>query len=605
MGRFPACTLSPGLARFAGVTGAIYPLNGNQPARRVRGRVYTIDPALRRTENALSEISVPSEPLRDGLTGRLFAVDATDCQSGIPLCRPHLGQDGAGDLLDPGDPQSHCRNTYLVAMHVYEAFRRALGRPVAWSFWTEDHTPPLRLVPFGVEKLNAWYDPGAGEVRFGFGTVEGRPDGPLYRYTALSSDVVAHEVTHALLDGVRPGYDLPVNPDVAAFHEAFADIVALLSRFERPGYIEYLLRVSGHNLGATDTLINLAPELGRAVQKSGLRTLDVEWTSRGISDPSADLTHYDTAPEEPHDRGGLLASAVFEAFLRSVARRAQPFINVAGSQNGTAHSFLRDRIGEIAARTASHYLTICIRAIDYCPPAAIIFPDFLRALVTSDRLLSREDGHGYREDLIDAFRRRGILPEGSTVASDMAMSWQRPEIRDYAIPGLGLSEMRFDVLPTLPLSPGEIRRQATALAQAIDADPDLYLALGLRDPGSAPAGEPLSAPVITSIRPALRTGPDGYIDFSTIAEIVQIRTMRIPGSRFPVYLRGGATLICGASGRPRFIVRQRADNQIRLEQERDFVAQAVARGWLEPDGEGYAPAQDFRRLMCSAGVSHL
>lgn len=47
-------------------------------------------------------------------------------------------------------------------------------------------------------------------------------------YVAASSDAVAHEVGHALLDATRPDLWNSLLPEVAAFHEGFADCMALL-----------------------------------------------------------------------------------------------------------------------------------------------------------------------------------------------------------------------------------------------------------------------------------------------------------------------------------------------------------------------------------------
>src|SRR5262245_36607033 len=54
-------------------------------------------------------------------------------------------------------------------------------------------------------------------------------------FTCLSHNVIAHEMTHAVLDGMGlPHFTDPSNPDVLAFHEGFADLVALLQQFAYP-----------------------------------------------------------------------------------------------------------------------------------------------------------------------------------------------------------------------------------------------------------------------------------------------------------------------------------------------------------------------------------
>lgn len=586
------CGVSAQIGREAGLRNACYPIHGNVPERTRRGTVFTVDPSLRRTQGGHSEVEIPYEPLRPGPVGALFAVDALDFATALARGRVDLERPGQRTALDQGDPETHCRMVYVTAMATYETFRRALGRPVAWAFWTEERAPPLSLAPFAFSGLNAWYDRAGERIQFGyarFGDTSGRADSNLLRFTALSSDVVVHEVTHALIDGLRPGYDMPVHPDVLAFHEAFADVVALLSRFERSAYLGVLLRESGHRLIGGPTLTSLAPELGSAMRRLGLRTLDVAADTAG-SGPGPAI--YADAPDEPHARGGLLSSATFEAFLSVLDRRIEPLLRLAAATGGAAERFLQEQVEDIAGKTAGHFLAICIRALDYCPPAAIRFADYLRALITADRILVRSDPLGYRDEIIDAFRRRGIYPADVDVVSEGELAWGPPECRVYPIPGLALSELRFDRSPAIPLNAREIRRQARALALAVADDPRLFRELGLQRAGD----DQLAEPEVISIRPTLRTGPDGYIDLSVIAEIAQERRVPIEGG--DVLLRGGGTLILDSSGSPTFVVRQRVDNIARQQEELAFARQAIRSGMLVSDDGTWRLGLAARRALC-------
>ena len=75
---------------------------------------------------------------------------------------------------------------------------------------------------------------------------------------------------------------------------------------------------------------------------------------------------------------------------------------------------------------ADHVLNMCIRALDYCPPVDIDFGDYLRALITADRDLVPDDDRRYRVAFIEAFRRRGIYPQGVRSLSAESLCWAGP-----------------------------------------------------------------------------------------------------------------------------------------------------------------------------------
>jgi hypothetical protein len=118
---------------------------------------------------------------------------------------------------------------------------------------------------------------------------------------------------------------------------------------------------------------------------------------------------------EPHERGSILVAAVFEAFINIYKSRVEDLLRISTSGTGLLPSQLQpdlvNRLASEASKSASHVLSMCIRAIDYCPPVDITFGDYLRAIITADIDLVNDDARNYRLYFIDAFRRRGIYPK--------------------------------------------------------------------------------------------------------------------------------------------------------------------------------------------------
>ncbi len=254
-----------------------------RPYERRRGdpiyrplHIYTLDASASRREGAVARVNVPYEPLAPGPKGHLFAVEETfTTQDGLHLQVVDLDNPRvlleSGRSPSPSDPQFHQQMVYAVCNLAYAAFRKALGRDLAWGFFREpddDGRVRLRVRPHAFEEKNACYDPQDGTLNFGYFPADrdarGRnlPGGTTF--TCLSHDIVTHEVTHALLDGLRAHFTLPTNPDVLAFHEALADLVAIFQRFSYPGVVRTAIQQARGRPEQSAVLTGLARQMAEA-----------------------------------------------------------------------------------------------------------------------------------------------------------------------------------------------------------------------------------------------------------------------------------------------------------------------------------------------------
>ena len=551
------------------------------PASR-RLRIFATDPGgsatLETTFINTATVEVPWEAnrrtenlLAPGPVGEYLEVVDVDPASGraydpVDLNNPYLlAQDGLAP--SEGNPQFHQQMVYAVAMRTIRNFEIALGRRALWAERevevaahdgnTEQRSERafvrrLRMYPHALREANAYYSPDKRALLFGYFPAAGAPDGGQLVFTCLSHDVIAHESTHALLDGIHRYYQEQTNVDVPAFHEAFADIVAIFQHFTFAELLRFELERSHGDLSHGELMVNLAKQFGQAIGQRGALRSAIGTT------PNRD--EYSQA-REPHERGSVLVAAVFDAFLAIYNRRIQDLVRLASGGSGilrpgALHPDLVGRLAEAATKSAQHVLKLSIRALDYMPPVDPTFGDFLRALITADSDLVPDDKLGYRIAFIEAFGGRGILVDGVRTLSPESLRWQTlmPEAQP---PGLGKFlreniDLGWDVRGDRQTAWQGARTNAWRLHEWLKEPTNFSdqhaIALGLdrslpptQGPDPYPRRDAYNRPrfEVHSVRPARRMTPDGEMRTDIIAVITQRRQLAMNGNDF----RGGCTLV--------------------------------------------------------------
>jgi hypothetical protein len=549
-------------------------------------RVYTLDPAASALEGKVTVVNVPYEQLEPGPAGAVLAVlDEDEEHRNVPV-----NLDSASNLLtsgraaSPTDPQFRQQMIYAVGSLVYSVFRTALGRPVAWGFPERTSTilPKSQLIlrPHGRADRNAFYDKSSGEIRFGFFVADeevlGRnlPRGPVF--TCLSHDIVAHEMTHALIDGIRTHFTVPSNPEVLAFHEAIADLVAHLQRFSYKQVVSAALRQSAGRLDSK-LLIHLA---GQFAETTGLGESLRQALDIGLNPEEIRKRREST---EPHIRSQLLVAAIFDALNTIYGRKIERYLRLATNGSGLLppgdlNPDLLEVLAKQASTLASQFLSICIRAIDYCPPVDIQFGEYLRALITADRALVPDDPYNYREALIDAFRIRGLYPSDVDSLSEDSLLWREPVRAVPPWPRLAFAELRFRGDPGDAADADELHRQASEIGK-LATHPHYHDLFGLVDPAAPHAQDRgISLPSVESVRSTRRVGPDGQVVFDLVAEVIQHRKVRTPdGGILDFY--GGSTIIVAPDGRVRYTINKRLSHHVRERKQVEYVSGPGRKFW--------------------------
>lgn len=545
-------------------------------------RIYASDPMIGRRANQKIAIDIENEPgLLPGPVGNI--VEVVDYDGAYECYYKAVDLNAAALLMEGGltpseaNPQFHQQMVYAVAMKVIESARRALGRPVTFR---QPGRPRLRLIPHAFTGANAFFDSEQNAILFGYFKASRNNPGPNLPdqciFTCLSHDIIAHEVTHAIVHRLRKHFLDPTNVDVLAFHEAFADIVAIFQRFTyRDILLDQLQSVRGR-LEESKALVDLAQQFGYAT--GGGKALR---SAIGKADPTAIFRIF-----EPHDRGAILVSAVFDGFLRVVNQRSDELFRIASGGSGLRPKgrLPQDLLGRLATETsliADRVLRMCFRAFDYLPPIDVTFGDFLRALVTADYELNPEDKDELRYSMIEGFRARGIYPAGVASLAEEALILPGMET---ILPPLGrdFSQLIHELLAASAAALDQSTRSRAKLGSleadqadasstrsrlaayesiVLDAEEDddelsVQLAVRLQKYAKEHAvelGLLTDAPIaVTGFHPVFRVGPDQRLVVELVAQFVQKVPPKLQDPVNGSQVRCGATVVFGADGTPRY-----------------------------------------------------
>lgn len=175
------------------------------------------------------------------------------------------------------------------------------------NVWSKTKT--LVIKPNAGQMPNAYYD----RVGLSFFWFNGRDGKKIY--TALSADVITHELGHAVLDYLRPDFWSVGSMEIWAFHEAFGDVFAFLASLHHDTIINFIINETKGNLFESSIASKLAEQFGTGLGLNGyLRNVDNDLNYVNPSTLANASTNKDALTKEPHNFSRVMSGVLYRIF---------------------------------------------------------------------------------------------------------------------------------------------------------------------------------------------------------------------------------------------------------------------------------------------------
>ncbi|HSI39990.1 MAG TPA: hypothetical protein VLA00_05515 [Xanthobacteraceae bacterium] len=393
-----------------------------------------------------------AEPLLDGPVSRRVAVIDTDPDTGeiVPGARfvpPRGATAGHYAIADPlafeaSDFMQVSVFTAVMRMMALFESPDVLGRPLRWAFEGEQ----LRVVPRAGKMPNAYYSRDSRSLHF-FCVDDPRAPGRLV-YSCLSPDIVAHEATHAILDGIAPDLYDATSPQSLALHEAVADLGAVMLAVRTNRLLKRVMEETSGTIRGKNAFNDIARQFGEAIYGPGRPLRDLDNAASLRPPVTLDLN-------EPHELSTVLTGALYALLLHEyeatqdedlAAKLAERAAAGRPAPTEAERRALRFSLSGLALFKASEtFKRIAFRALDYLPPGEISFADYGRAMVAADTASNPEDA-GPRDFIRNEFAKRGMIESGTDL--------------DPVPPGFTLpADLDLDLLVRSDLAAGQFAEQ--------------------------------------------------------------------------------------------------------------------------------------------------
>lgn len=344
--------------------------------------------------------------LRDGpATNRLKIDNSNPYSMDVGPLIPKLAKlgkrwkfvSGAGKVLTPEEPEQYrAVHVFTVIMRVIDFFegKHGVGRSIPWAF-------PGELV-VKINQISG--NPNSRYIRRkkrGEIVFQSLREDQKIVWSTDSPDIVAHEATHAILDGLAPFLYTSPYAEARAIHEGVADLSAFFLSFQMSDLRQHLLESNNFNLKAADVFMQIAEQYGEATSTTGdsyLRTLDHSMKIEDV-DP----------PGHPYKLASVLTAFIIDVICDeqvAVYKRITSTEDYGKSNKSDDYWRMRS-ILEAPWKVQK----VLYRALDYLPPGDVGFEMLIASMIEADEAMFPNPEHaGLREFIRKRAKERGIIP---------------------------------------------------------------------------------------------------------------------------------------------------------------------------------------------------